>query len=255
MKMSVLIVPGLVTPVVLMTAIQAQRRAGASAGGLVATMPFQLAIGTLVVGTTLSDTTAAQFGLHAATYLPAMVAYALAFAFGMRRGGVLLAVLAALSAYSAGIALVHTAPAAVSCAVGVVAVAIAIKVEQRHSGSVATSPGEARRAAVATVLLGTAAVLTVVVLVNVSGPAAGAFLAAIPVISTTLAVALVPHHGRAAAAGTMAGTIRGLPTYFVFALAVAGLSERITVFGASAVGLLCSAVTATVAWRLATAAS
>lgn len=91
--------------------------------------------------------------------------------------------------------------------------------------------------------------LAVVTLVELIGPTAGAFLAAIPVVSTTLAIGLARTRGRAAAAATLSGTVRGLASYNVFALSIGLLTPRLTVAGSVMVGLCLSAVATWVAWR------
>ena len=61
---SSLVMPALVTPPVLYAAAMAQRHVGQAAAGLVATLPFQLAIGSVAVGLAMGDQTAAELGLQ-----------------------------------------------------------------------------------------------------------------------------------------------------------------------------------------------
>ena len=244
---AVLAVPALVSPVVLTMALWAQRKAGPGAAGLVAALPFQLAIGAVGVALTMDLRTAADFGLAAATYLPAQVAYATAFAAGMRRGGVPLALVAGTATYGAVVAIAQAVDPAMAIAAGVIALGLGRRWVQPRAGQ---APSERQPPAALVIGVGTASVLVVVALAHAGGPTAGAFLGAIPAIGTTLAIALSRTRGREAGTETMAGTIRGLPSYFAFAIVLALLVERMGLVATCIIALVASGAAATASWHL-----
>ena len=67
---------------------------------------------------------------------------------------------------------------------------------------------------------------------------------------TTLAIALSRTRGREAGTETMAGTIRGLPSYFAFAIVLALLVEHMGLVATCVLALVASGVAATASWRL-----
>lgn len=247
MSLHALAIPALVTPLVLAVAMLAQRVGGAAAAGLVASLPLQAAVGALGVASGSGDRAVAQFAIAAATFLPAQIAYGLAFTLGMRLGGFRPALGAGVAAYSAAVVAIGEVPSRVSIVVGVVAVALA----QRFvaSPSSASSEPAAARNDVVVVALGTLGVLAVVVLVQVAGPAAGAFMAALPVVTPLLAFFLARAHGREAGSATMAGMVRGLPMSLAFVASLAFLSEALGTTIAVAVGLSLSLGVAGALWQ------
>lgn len=250
MELSSLVIPAIVTPFILYASLMAQRHAGPAAGGLVATFPLQSAISVVGVAAASGAHAVPPFGMAAAANLLPQVAYAVAFAVGMNSGGIVRAVAASVVLYPAGVVAAHAVPMAVAEAAGLAAlVAGSTFLKRRHLVPV-QDPSARGASARVLVPLGTVVVLAVVTLVELSGPAAGAFLAAIPVVSTTLSIGLARTRGRAAAAATLSGTVRGLASYNVFALSVGLLTSRLTVAGSITVGLCFSAVATWVAWRV-----
>lgn len=250
MELSSLVIPAIVTPFVLYVAIVAQRHAGPAAGGLVATFPFQSAIAVVGVAGASGALAVADFGMAAAVNLLPQVVYALAFALGMSTGGIARAIIASAIAYPAAVLVAHSAPPVAAEVAGVVALWAGSRFLARRHLAGAQDPSRPRASAVLLVAIGTAVVLAVVTLVEVSGPDTGAFLGAIPVVSTTLAIGLERTRGRIEGAATMSGTVRGLASYNVFALSIGLLTPRMNVGAALLIGLLLSASATWGAWRV-----
>lgn len=217
MNFADLLVPALVTPAVLYIAMLAQRSAGPVSAGLVASLPIQQAIGAFGVSMAAGDQAVADFALVASTYLPAQVAYGVAFTFGMRKRGMLVAVTGATAAYALGIVILGQLPVAVAIAAGAVSLVVGFKVIQPDPQEIPALPPVKSNSGIV-VALGTIGVLSVILLVQVAGPTAGAFMAAYPVITPILAYFLMREQGRGAGAQTMSGMVQGLPMYTVFVI-------------------------------------
>ncbi len=249
MHLQALLLPTLVTPFVLYLALLAQRRAGPEAAGLVAALPVQLAIGGVGVAMGLGNAATATFGLVASTYLAAQVAYGVAFATGVRKGGASIALLGSLGTYALLTLLLHAVAPAIAAGVGAIALIIGTRAVQPSRQAAGSARSGAEVPAAVTIALSTIVVLAVLVLVQFAGPQAGGFLAAVPVMSSTLSLVLLRSHGRQAAATTMGGMIRGLPAYYVFALAMALFAQPLGAVGAGLLGLALSLSTAGMTWR------
>lgn len=252
MNIAALIVPTLVTAAVLYLSMVAQRFAGPGSAGLVAALPIQLAIGSLGVAAGMGDGAVAAFALTAATYLPAQIAYGVAFTDAMRRWGFVAALASGMVSYSVLTLLLGQVSHIVSIAAGVVAVIIGPRLIQSRTSAMVLGDRDSEPNPFVVIGLGTFGVLSVIALVNFAGPAAGAFMAAVPVVTPILSFFLMRSMGREAGAETMAGMIRGLPSCLVFALSLAFLSEPIGTIAAVVIGLtLCVALSAFV-WKLTT---
>jgi hypothetical protein len=252
MNFADLIIPAIVTPAVLYVAMVAQRFAGPVSAGLVASLPLQSAIGAIGVSATSGDHAVADFSVIAATYISAQVAYAVAFTYGMHRAGIFGAVSTGLTAYSIQIFILGHLPVVIAVALGFVSIAIGPKLTKKSAQDRAVMPPAESNSAIV-VVLGTLGVLSVILLVQLAGPKAGAFMAAVPVITPILAYFLSRSQGRAAGAETMTGLIKGLPMYSTFSIATAFLSVPLGTEIATGIGMtLCLAIAAFL-WRIATA--
>lgn len=250
MNLQSLIVPALVTPFVLYVAMLAQRHAGPGAAGLVAALPLQLAIGALGVAASMDDNAVQAFAVVASTFLPAQIGYGLAFTIGMRRGGALAALVSGLVSYSLIVLAIQQVPSLVAIAIGTVAIFIGPRLISRDNFDLTFDDSHAEPNLLVITVLGTLGVLAVIVLVQVGGPTAGAFLAAVPVVSPILSFFLMRSRGREAGAQTMTGMIRGLPSYLVFALSLTFFSKPLGTTTAVGIGLTLCFASAAVSWKV-----
>jgi hypothetical protein len=238
------LIPALVTPILLYVAVIAQRRAGPAAGGLIAALPLQLAIGMTAVGFSLGDGAATALAVATTMYLPAQVAYGVVFAMVVRQRGPGTALVVGFGAYSIVVTTLSIVVGPVAVAAGLAAILVGTRL--------LPAPGAAGRSASApspfvTVAVGTMMVEAVLVLVQLAGTGAGAFLAALPVVTTTLALAAA-RGSRTAAADTMGGMIRGLPAYVAFALVTAVLAGAVGTGVAVVLAMALSLAVARLIW-------
>lgn len=246
--MTSLIVPAIVTPFVLYFAVLAQRFGGPGAAGLIAALPLQLAIGSLGVASGMGDQAVSSFAVLAATYVPAQIAYGVAFTEGMRRGGIALAVISGMAGYAIAIFVLSYVSSLIAILIGGLALLASSRfIQVREIKPTLLESKEPSAALITT--LGTLGVLAVIAAVELAGPSAGAFMAAVPVLTPILSYFLMRSCGREAGAQTMAGMIRGLPSYFVLALSLALFAERTGTSVAVGIGLtLCIAVVGAI-WK------
>lgn len=249
MNLQSLMVPTLVTPIVLYVAMIAGRHAGPGAAGLVAALPLQLAIGALGVGSGMGDVQVAAFAVVASTFVPAQVSFGVAFTIGMRRGGPVVAMLAGIAGYFAVAIASQQIPHLLATSIGVIALAIGPRLTVCHDQNIPQQEEIQQPKTLVVTSLGTVGVLSVILLVDLAGPTAGALLAAIPVVTPILSFSLMGTKGREAGAETMTGMIRGLPSYFVFAVTLAFLAEPLGTITAVGIGLTSCVAVAAVSWR------
>lgn len=230
----------------------AQRVAGPVSAGLVASLPLQSAIAALGVSLTSGDAAVADFSIVAATYIGAQVSYALGFFHAMRRKGFLAAVVVGLMSYSIAIFIIQQIPSSGAIAAGLLALVVGPRLIHMDADEVAALPPAESNSAIV-VGIGTVGVLSVILLVNFAGPTAGAFMAAVPVITPILAFFLSRHNGRVAGAQTMVGLVRGLPMYSAFSIALALLAKPLGTETAVGIGMAICFAIAAVIWKFATA--
>lgn len=252
MHLASLIIPAAATPIVLYIAMVAQRVAGPVSAGLVASLPLQSAIGALGVSFTSGDQAVADFSVIAATYIGAQVAYAAGFFYAMRRYGFLAAVTAGIVMYSLAILTISHIPTAVSIGFGLFSLVVGPRIIHINPDEVAALPPAESNSALV-VGLGTMGVLSVIVLVDFAGPAAGAYMAAIPVITPILAFFLSRAQGRTAGAQTMVGLVRGLPMYSAFVITCALLAKPLGTETTVGIGMAVCFAIAAVIWKFASA--
>ena len=244
-----LVVPAVLTPIILYAALFAQKHSGPRAAGLIISLPSQLAIGSVGVGLALGDSAAAQLCLDASTLMTAQVAYGLAFMWGMSRSGVALALSAAMVAYSVAIAATYAVSPVIGAPVAVLVMIAGGRFVKFETAPVDAEMDRSRQDAM-TVFVGTLGVLGVLVLVEILGTGAAAFLAAMPVVSSILSIAQLKSRGTVASSEIMGGMIKGLSTYFVFSAVVALLAEPVGIVFAALAALTATLLTAAVLWKL-----
>ena len=250
MNLASLIVPTVVTAIVLYLALVAQRVAGAGSAGLVAALPIQLAIGALGVAAGMGDHSVAAFALTASTYLPAQIAYGVAFTEAMRRWGFIAALVAGMASYSVSTFALGKVSHVAAIVIGIVAVIAGPRLIRTRLVQAQDELESSEPSSFIVVGLGTLGVLAVILLVEFAGPAAGAFMAAVPVVTPILSFFLMRSMGREAGAETMAGMLRGLPAYMTFALTLALLAGPLGTTAAVGIGLtFCVALVAMI-WKV-----
>lgn len=254
MHLTSLIAPAVVTPIVLYIAMVAQRVAGPVSAGLVASLPLQSAIGALGVSMTSGDQAVADFSIVAATYIGAQVAYALGFFHAMRRKGFLAAVTAGMVSYSLAIFTIQHIPTAVAIACGLVSLVVGPRLIHMDADEVAALPPSESNSGIV-VGIGTLGVVSVILLVGFAGPTAGAFMAAVPVITPILAYFLSRDSGPAAGAQTMVGLVRGLPMYSAFSITLALLAKPLGTETTVGIGMAICFAIAAVIWKFASAST
>ncbi len=242
------LLPALTAPVVMLLALQAQRRLGPEAAGLVGALPMTMPIAVLAVAASLGDPGASAFALAAATHVPAQVVFGVVFAAVMRRRGPLRGLAAGVASFAAAswaISFIPT-PEAVILAVPALAAGPVLLGRWRgdRSAVAAKRPGS-----VLTCAAGALVVAAVLGSVRLGGPVAGGLFAALPALSATLAIAVARSSGQHAGADAASGMVRGLPVYFAFVLATGLLASTIGTLPAVATGLSASVAIGVVTWR------
>lgn len=233
-------------PAVMAAAGLVGRRLGPSAAGWVAALPISFAVAVLAVTLDAGPRTASTLALSAATHVPAQVAFGVAFAGVLLRGGVLAGIGAGTVAYVAGSLFLADMPAALAVATAVPVLALApllMTGGRPRPGSPGPRSTTALTCAAASAVVG-AAVLTS----RLAGPEVAGAVAAFPTLSATLAVAVVSCDGRRAGAHALAGLVRSLPCYLTFCLVVA-LAAAPVGAAAVALGLLACLAAAAATWR------
>jgi hypothetical protein len=119
-----IVVPILIAPVVMYTALRAQRRLGSEAAGWIAAIPTTVPIAVLAVGLQTGDQSASTLTLSAASHVPAQICFAICFAAGMRRYGIAPGFALGAAAFVGVSLVIAFVPVSVSIAAAVVALAI-----------------------------------------------------------------------------------------------------------------------------------
>lgn len=241
-----ILLPLLLAPLVMAAAGLVERRLGSAASGWTGALPVAFAVAVLAVAVDAGPRTAAAMALSAAAHVPAQVAFGLAFAYVLRRRGLLIGAACGVAAYLAGALVVPRAPAALDVAVAVVALTLA----PRLMPTVPPRPGPARRrSTTALTCLGASVVVAVAVLSSrLAGPALAGAIAAFPMMCTMLTVVTVRRDGPSAGVQSLGGLVRSLPCYLVFGVTVA-LAAPLGGPLAVGLGLLTCAATAALTFR------
>ncbi|MEV8505667.1 hypothetical protein AB0368_12685 [Actinoplanes sp. NPDC051475] len=236
----------MLAPAVMATAALIERRLGPAAAGWIAALPVAFAVAVVAVAADTTPNAAASMALSAATHLLAQVAFGVAFARVLRRGGLVFGIGAGAVAYLVCSVLVWYLPDALS--IGVAVGALAAGPRLMPAGQL-RRPAPRHWSSTALTCLSAAVVVGfAVVSRRLAGPDIAGAIAAFPTMCTTLTVVTVARDGASAGIHALGGLVRSLPCYFAFCLVVA-FSAPVVGIAAVGLGLLACLGVATFTWR------
>jgi hypothetical protein len=222
----------LVAPSLMLAAVWAEQRRGASAGGWVAALPVSFPIGVVAVVLDGGDRVAAELAWSAGGHVAAQVIFGVCFAAALHRGSLWRGLACRLAAYGACSLVLGCAPAVVAAALAIPALLIGPRFVPAHG---APTPAPRPWTTTALTCLGASAVVAAAIFGSrLAGPDVGGALAAFPTMSTLLVVVAVSRGGAAPGVHALAGLVRSLPCYLTFCVLAALMLPLV---GAAAVPL------------------
>jgi hypothetical protein len=216
----VLFIALVVAPVLMVTATVVENRFGPAVAGWVAAAPITISVASLVVGIEYGRHAASALTESSAEHVTAQVAFAIAFAFVVRRHGGLAAMVSGTAVYVTVSLAIVWIPAPVAIVASLLALVLGPRLLLGNR-----TPGPAGSHNAATTFtraaVGTAAVGLTLLIARLAGPATAGATAAYPIVSATLALLILRSRDNNAAALALSGLCRGLPGYFSFCFTMA----------------------------------
>jgi hypothetical protein len=214
-----------------------------------AALPVALTITVIGVGVDAGAAAAAVLALSAAGHVAAQIAFAVCAVVAIRRRNLGQGLMAGVLGYAGMSLLLEGLPAMLAAAAAIPALLAGPRLVASREPS--SRSQVARRRARPEVLCLVAALIVggAMVTSRLAGPSAAGAIAAFPVMSATLAIALGRSGGRLAAAWALQGLVRSLPCYLTFCLVVATTARSLPLPWSIALALTASVITGRLTWK------
>jgi uncharacterized membrane protein (GlpM family) len=242
-----IVVALVLAPLLMLLVSFLENRLGPSAAGWAAALPVTFAVSTAAVTVHSGASIGGQVALRAATFVPAQVAFAIAFAGVLWHRGLVLGLIAGITIYLVGARIVTVVPPTVALVAG----AVAVGAGPRLMPQLPIRPGTRRSWLITTLNCAAAALVVgaVIVATQLSGPILGGMIAAFPMMCSILTIIVGNRSGRDAGVHVLTGLVRSLPAYLTFG-AVAAAVQQVNDDVAIPVALVTCLAVVFATWRL-----
>jgi uncharacterized membrane protein SirB2 len=210
-------------PLLMLLVSALEDRLGPSAAGWAAALPVTFAVSTAAVTVHSGASMGGQVALIAASFVPAQVAFAIAFAGVLWRRGLVLGLIAGMTTYFVAARIVTVVPPTAAVVAGVVAVATG----PRLMPQLPIRPGTRRSWLITTLNCAAAALVVgaVILATQLSGASLAGMIAAYPMMCSILTIIVVNRSGRDAGVHVLTGLVRSLPAYLTFGVVAAAVQQ------------------------------